>query len=239
MAEKRGWESAEAARRYLEAVNVSSPKRQEILSLISDLAAAFLPEQPRILDLGAGAGDLTNEILEYRPGAHAWLLDLSEEMVRVSRERFEGNPHIHVLRHDLDEGLPAQVKTQDFDAVVSCFSIHHVRPERRLPLYAGVHRILKPGGLFINGDRFRAESPEIAEWERDNFTKARLSAYQQYSGQQITFEQAKKEQIECEKQMGDRPGTVWQMEADLRQAGFVYVDCIWKYHIMGIVVAVK
>lgn len=239
MVEKRGWESAEAARQYLGTVNARVPGRQEILSLISDLAAAFLPERPRILDLGAGAGDLTNEILEYRPRMHAWLLDLSEEMVRISRERFEENPHIRILKHDLDEGLPTEVKAQNFDAVVSCFSMHHVRPERRLPLYASVHRILKPGGLFVNGDRFRAESPEIAEWERDSFIKARLSSCQQCNGHQITFEQAKKEQIEREKQMGDRPGTIWQMEVDLRQAGFIYVDCIWKYHIMGIVVAVK
>jgi ubiquinone/menaquinone biosynthesis C-methylase UbiE len=213
--------------------------REEVISLISDLAAAFTPECPYILDLGAGAGDLTWEIFEYKPGGYAWLIDISEEMVDQCRKRFEGNPYIHVLQYDLNTGLPSEVKAQKFDVVVSSFAMHHVEPKNRLSLYANILSVLKPGSLFINGDRFRAESPDLAEWEHEYWIKELLPSIRQQYGKDVPIEQVKSELYKHLEHAGHNPGTLWQMEEDLRQAGFAFVDCIWKHYTAGIVVAVK
>ena len=57
-------------------------------------------------------------------------------------------------------------------------------------------------------------------------------------GQEKSFSEVKKTQLETNEKMGDKPGTIWQMEWDLREAGFIHVDCIWKYLNLAVTAAV-
>jgi len=65
---------------------------------------------PRVLDLGAGTGLSTLFLLKRFPDARVTLLDFSEEMLSVARERFRDNPNINYVVGDyrfllLDESL--------------------------------------------------------------------------------------------------------------------------------------
>ena len=108
------------------------------------------PDSPRILDIGCGYGDVTAEVLRYVPQASVCMVDFSEEMVQRSAERFQRNKDILILRYDLNEGLPDQLQPQEFDAVVSCFALHHVELEQRVPLYLQICHVLKADGVFVN-----------------------------------------------------------------------------------------
>ena len=126
-----------------------------------------------------------------------------------------------------------------FDAVVSCFAIHHVEYENRIRLYEHVRHVLSGGGLFINGDRFIGEAPVVNKWEFDNWIAWMSKQIKNELRIDKTFDEVKKTQIESGKKLGDKPGTIWDTQKDLKQAGFQYVDFVWKSHNLGIIVATK
>jgi SAM-dependent methyltransferase len=69
-------------------------------------------------------------------------------MLEKARERFAGDNSVRVVEQDLREVLPDLGGR--FDALVSCFAIHHLEDERRRELYEEVFGLLEPGGVFCN-----------------------------------------------------------------------------------------
>lgn len=237
--EKKGWESEEAAEYYSKTVNIAVPKRDEILSIIARLATENVAEHPKILDLGGGFGEVTSKIIKWKPQALVQLVDFSDEMIRLSKLRFEGNPNIRIIKHDLNKGILGAIEERGFDSVVSCFCLHHIEFSNRVPLYGEIREILKKDGLFINGDLFKGDSPFIDQWEFDNWIAWIVQQSKDKLGANKTFEEVKKTQLETFKRMGDKPGTIWEMQEDLKRAGFRYIDCLWKYQNLAIIAASK
>jgi len=52
-----------------------------------------------------------------------------------------------------------------------------------------------------------------------------------------TFDQVKQKHFELWEIQGDKPGTLWDMYKDMKQAGFQSVDCIWMNYNLGVLVA--
>ncbi len=236
---KEGWTHPEAAEKYAQTADIIIPERKEILSIISRVAIELGSMNPKIIDLGCGLGDVTAEILKLKPQAEVLMLDFSEEMIRRSNERFRENKNITVVKRDLNQGILDITEDRGFDAVVSCFSIHHVEFENRIKLYSDVYELLKEKGLFINGDLFREESPAIGQWELNNHISSLIIQLKEKLGQEWTFEELKRNRLENAKKMGDKPGTVWEMFHDMKAAGFSYVDCLWKSRNLAIMAATK
>lgn len=239
MNDKTGWKTAEVARHYARIGNSMIPGRTEIMDIIGRLPSALSPVNGFILDLGCGYGDATDAVLQKAPDTSAVLIDFSDEMIGRAKERFKDNPKTELIKYDLNEGIPDTFGDESFDAVVSCFALHHVEFERRLPLYTRVCSVLKSGGIFINGDRFAEESPHINEWMFNTWVKWMTDRVRERLGVSKTFEQMKARQIESDQDLGDKPGSLWAMEKDLRTAGFSNVDCLYKNQIIAIIAAIK
>lgn len=239
MGKKEGWLNPEAADNYARTVNLMVPQRQEILSIISRLAIELGSANPKIIDLGCGFGDVTAEIVKLKPDVEVLMLDFSDEMIRRSSERFRDNKNITVAKQDLNQGISGITDEREFDAVVSCFALHHVEFENRIKLYSDVYAVLKEGGLFINGDLFKEDSPIIDEWEFDNNISSLLVIFKEKLGQEWTFDELKLNRLEHGQKMGDKPGTIWEMFHDMRAAGFGFVDCLWKFRNLAIMAATK
>lgn len=235
MTEKEGWKSVEAARHHLKTADILVPGRRDTLSIIATLATVFVSDRPRILDIGCGNGDVTAEILELSPLASVCMVDFSEVMLQLAKERF-GNKKVQIINHDLNNGVPDRLESSKFDAVVSCDALHHVEYENRVGLYTQIRQVLDEGGLFVNGDRFAGESPVISGWEFDNWISWMTKQINEL-GKDKAFDEVKKTQMELDEKLGDKPGTLWDTQRDLKQAGFQYVDCVWKSYNMAIVVA--
>jgi ubiquinone/menaquinone biosynthesis C-methylase UbiE len=47
-----------------------------------------------------------------------------------------------------------------FDVFVSVWVIHNLAPDYREKLFSEIRRTLKPGGLFINGDKYAQDNPQ-------------------------------------------------------------------------------
>ncbi|MBN2240787.1 MAG: class I SAM-dependent methyltransferase [Dehalococcoidales bacterium] len=232
-----GWKSSEAAQHFKRTSDILLPGRQESLTLVARLAVEFSPGEPLIMDIGCGYGDLTDRITELNPKASVCMVDYSDEMIRLAEERFSSNPRIERYTYDLNNGVPDILKERTFNAVVSSYSLHHVDYDNRLKLYSQVKQVLDKNGLFVIADRFTGESPSLREWEFDNWVSWMSSSIRENMDRDVPFDELKRRQIKSDEELGDKPGTLWDMQNDLRQAGFTCVDCIWKSYNMSIIAA--
>lgn len=111
-----------------------------------------LPERPRLLDLGCGAGEGP---LQFLPGERAVGLDFSGEQLRLARGRVDA---------DLVSGEMTTLPfaADSFDAVTAFYSVIHLPIADHGDCYAEVERVLRPGGefLFSIGDDWAGENED-------------------------------------------------------------------------------
>ncbi len=157
----------------------------------------------RVLDLGTGDGRLLALVLERLPEARGVGLDDSPLMLAAARERFAGEPRAEVREHDLREPVP---DLGCFDAVISRMVIHHLEDARKRSLYEEVFSLLAEGGVFCNIEHVASPSRRL----------------------HVDFFAAIEEPLEHE-DPSDRLLDVETQLVWLREAGFVDVDCLWKW----------
>jgi tRNA (cmo5U34)-methyltransferase len=116
----------------------------------------------RVLDLGAGTGLLSAAVLDRHPDAELVLLDGAPEMLAQARDRLPAASSTTVVG-DLRAALPAG----PFDAVVSALAIHHLEDPQKRELFARIHAVLRPGGVFVNAEQVLADTPWLRERERE------------------------------------------------------------------------
>lgn len=224
------WGNREYIHRWSDRITWQQPIREMQITAVL-LMVPHPPEAPiRILDLAAGYGALTAALLEGRPRATAVCLDVSEEMIKMGRERMEqfGN-RVDFVQGSL-EG-PEWLKAVDgtFDAIVSARALHHFSAnQRRRSLYREIYGILRPGGCFINADNMRAPTSAL----RQRYRRARelwLEPYvrEKTGGQQTLAEIQKATQISSHSAHSN--GLLDEEVAWLRETGFEDADCFWKF----------
>jgi len=107
-----------------------------------------LPPHGRLLDLGAGTGDLAREALRQSPTASAVAADFTLEMMQVGRRRPENQLSEHQrLAWSAADAQALPLPDNTFDAVVSGYLLRNVS---NLALcLAEQRRVLKPGGVIV------------------------------------------------------------------------------------------
>jgi demethylmenaquinone methyltransferase/2-methoxy-6-polyprenyl-1,4-benzoquinol methylase len=109
---------------------------------------ADLPAGGRLLDLGAGTGDLTREALRQNPGCRPVSADFTFGMMRAG-QRLPGP----VLHWSCADALSLPFPNGTFDAVVSGFLLRNVVDLPRV--IQEQERVLKPGGRMVALDTTR------------------------------------------------------------------------------------
>ncbi len=167
-----------------------------------------------VLDLGAGTGALSEAILEHDSVEALEALDVDPEMLAQARarlQRFGGRARFREC--SFDEPLPS------CDAVAASLALHHVPTmDAKGELFRRIHRVLRPGGVFVNADVTVSADPA----ERDR--AYRLWA-NHMTGCGIEEEQAWQHFDEWAEE-----DTYFPLEEELaamREAGF-RADCIWR-----------
>ncbi|PNG16820.1 class I SAM-dependent methyltransferase [Streptomyces cahuitamycinicus] len=111
--------------------------------------AGLVGEGGEVADLGCGPGRVTAYLASQ--GLSVFGLDLSESMLAIARRE---NPDLRFVRGSM---LELDLPDSSLDGVVSWYSIIHT-PEEHLPaLFAGFHRVLRPGGHLLLGFQFGDE----------------------------------------------------------------------------------
>lgn len=164
----------------------------------------FIPQTTRrVLDLGTGDGRLLALVKREHPNTEAVAIDFSPAMIEAAEKRFAGDSSVAVVAHNLDNPLPDLGR---FDAVISCFAIHHVVHERKRALYSEIHALLNAGGVFCNLEHVASPSPSLHE----QFLRG--------IGFTLETEDPSNKLLDVEAQLQ------W-----LREIGFAEVDCHWKW----------
>ena len=110
---------------------------------------AKLPERGKLLDLGAGTGDLALEALRQYPNASIAAADFTIEMMRIGQGRAGyGQPAWAGA-----DALSLPFRANSFDAVVSGYLLRNVSEVHQA--LSEQYRVLKPGGRVVVLDTTR------------------------------------------------------------------------------------
>ena len=99
----------------------------------------------RVLDFGAGHGDLLAHLFER--GVAASALEFSERSARSVWDRFASEPLFGGI--EVAEGLPSPYPTGSFDVVFLVEVAEHLLDEQVAPTVREVQRLLAPGGHVV------------------------------------------------------------------------------------------
>jgi ubiquinone/menaquinone biosynthesis C-methylase UbiE len=114
---------------------------------------------PVVLDIGLGTGLTTRAIVQRNPqcvvmGVDNELLMIEQARNNLSSEVKRGSVQVHYSDAlTYIQSLP----DASVDVVASSYTIHNCPEEYRVLLGADIFRVLKPGGMFINNDKYGAE----------------------------------------------------------------------------------
>jgi ubiquinone/menaquinone biosynthesis C-methylase UbiE len=111
-----------------------------------------------VLDIGAGSGVVTEELLGVFPNARVTLQDFSDVMLGHARQRFTHLAgHIRYVLCDLTDPSWTDRVGGPFDLAVSAIAIHNLRDLAIIgQCYREIFSVLKPSGRFLDYDRFES-----------------------------------------------------------------------------------
>lgn len=112
------------------------------------------PEYKLILDLAAGSGDLSKELLTLSPDTLI-SADISQDMLRITSEKIKDKRNV-LIRADATN-LPFGDNT--FDIVGISFGVRNF--EYLSDALKEIFRVLKPGGKFLTIEMFKSTSKNI------------------------------------------------------------------------------
>ncbi|MBI4332414.1 MAG: class I SAM-dependent methyltransferase [Chloroflexi bacterium] len=213
--------------------------RAQLVKLLPFEAGAAI----RVLDVGAGDGALSRDVLSVYPRAEVVCQDFSDVMLTRSGERlapFSGQ--VTFVKSDFrDPGWTRPIPGM-FDAVVSSVAIHNVTdhartadPGRIRGIFAEVFRLVKPGGCFLDYDHMYAPGPVTEEVYR----KVRAASQADVKAEDEMETRVRGMELKLHEAEGDNDGPSSNLAAAtsrtvqthlewLKEAGFDEVDCFWK-----------
>lgn len=138
---------ARIAHRY-DLMNRAMTAGQDVRWRREVILRAALPAHGRLLDLGAGTGDLAREALRQSPTVTAVAADFTLEMMQVGKQRPAKLPlEVQRLAWSAADAQSLPLPDNTFDAVVSGYLLRNVS-NLALSL-AEQRRVLKPGGRIV------------------------------------------------------------------------------------------
>jgi SAM-dependent methyltransferase len=183
----------------------------------------------RFLDVGCGAGAMTELALAVAPGAEAVLVDYSEPMLAAAEARLAGTAapgSLRIVRADLrDAAWHGELLDGSFDAVISGLAIHHLDSARKRELFAEVFGLLAPGGMFLNMDVVVVDGPLHGLFDEEMAALAIAHEHEQGGGR--SDEEVERELL-CD-DSDDRPDRADSQLEWLRAAGFTDVELHFKW----------
>jgi tRNA (cmo5U34)-methyltransferase len=179
----------------------------------------------KVLEIGAGTGLFSEMFLNKFPEAKMDLIDLSENMLNIAKERFSNNPNLNFFLIDILDFSP----NEKYDAVISSLAIHHLKIDDQMKLYNKIFNWLRIDGIFVNAEMIAGESEFLNNiYEKWIIEKAKNNDLDDKA------KSAAIERLKLDKKAPTSNHLKW-----LDDAGFSHVDCLYKAYCFGVLWAKK
>ncbi len=222
------------------------PGREERFAVIVDAVRVHCGDAPRVLDLGSGPGSLAMRIVRAIPGAAAVAVDRDPVLLEIGRRALGGENRLRFAEGDL--GAPNLPELgSGFDAAVSTTALHWLDRDGLRRLSRSLAVMLRPGGLFLNGDRHYGDrhegEPSPVDALATAIRRARDGDGDAERPRALTWEGwweaveaapelagavARRRRLGHEHPHHDHPPTLGDHESALREAGFRDVGRLWQ-----------
>lgn len=115
-----------------------------------------------VLELGCGTGITTLALINSREDMHLTSVDNEPTMLDQARKNLAQWVTMGKLTLVENDALSAlhDLATDSLDMVASGYTIHNFLDDYREKVLAEIFRVLKPGGIFVNGDRYALDDLE-------------------------------------------------------------------------------
>lgn len=228
------------------------PDREERFTAMVDAVAAFAGPDPRVLDLGCGPGSLSSRVLSRLPDATVVAIDADPVLLAIGRGAIGAADRVQFVDADLrGDWISALPSPGPYDAAVSTTALHWLDLEQLVGLYQTLSRALRPGAVFLDGDRFdfnhdqtaiaagarqvRPEWPDAPEGAED-YDAWWASVIDEPA---LAHEVAERERRWHDHPHGDEAHSVEFHQSALFAAGFVEVSTIWQHLANRVLIAIR
>lgn len=109
----------------------------------------YIAPNSNILIVGGGTGWILEEIALIHPsGLHITYVEASDKMLALSQQRKVGNNQVIYI----NEAIENVTGLNNFDVIITPFLFDNFTPEKLETVFAHLHPLLKPKGLWLNTD---------------------------------------------------------------------------------------
>lgn len=153
---------------YDQTVQISEENNQypfagykEILNTIFN--EVMQTECSHVLDIGFGTGILASRL--YQEGHQIDGVDFSAEMIAIAQVKM---PKAKLIEGDIAEGLPAELKDETYDSIISTYALHHLTDEGKVEFIQELLPSLAAGGSIYIGDIAFETRGQLEQCKKDS-----------------------------------------------------------------------
>ena len=240
--------------RYDQQQSTYLPDRESRFTAMLDVLEALLPERFVALDLACGPGSISQRLLARFPQARSVAVDIDPILLLLGQQVLgDMQGRLRWVEADISEpSWHSQLGEEHVDAVVSTTALHWLPAGSLVDLYRQLGTLVRPGGVFLNGDAF-GFAPHLPSFNAVSENgHARWSAEAAKTNREdweMWWEAMRREPgmgplfAERERRFSNKtrpPRTLVEVhQAALRNAGFHEVGVIWQHLDNRVVMAVR
>lgn len=192
----------------------------------------------QVLELGTGPGYTTEIIVAADPRIHVLGIDNEQKMIDQANRvlaKYIAERRVTLVLADALEYLRS-INPQSIDAFVSGFTLHNFDRKFRSDVVREIYRVLKRGGVFINGDKYAKddahEHDRDLEWQLNTFR----DVYSRMNRLDL-LETWKKHYLEDE-----RPNVLMhenESMEEMQSIGYENIQLVFRQHMEAVLTATK
>lgn len=238
------------------------PRREERFAVIADTLGELVGEDFLVLDVGCGPGSLAQRVLDAYPAARCVAVDADPVLLRLGSHVLTGyGDRLRWVDADLRQPEWAvDLGVGRVDAVLSTTALHWLDPGTLFPLYRDLAALVRPGGIFVNGDNmpfdpWQPTFARLADQAMDRATAAAFGGSEVPDWQRWWADAAELPELadafaerevrqaaaaaRYRERRGDRLNSLSTHTDALSEAGFREVGTVWQVHDDRVLVAIR
>lgn len=232
------------------------PHREARFDAMLDALALLMPDDFVAVDLACGPGAISQRLLSRFPKARCISVDIDPVLLAIGKGSLgDMNGRLRWIEADLmNADLASLLGEPRVDAVLSTTALHWLPAERLIQIYQQLGRIVRPGGVVLNGDNIpfarhlvsfqRLADATKKQQQADAFERRGVEDWSQW-WRALAQEpgmgalMAERERRFADKKRDWAEPLLGLHEAGLLDAGFREVGVLWQYMDDRVVMAIR